>query len=87
MNLGLSEKFGVVDYDKLIYPAIMTVDYIRVYQDPDLPNVTCDPRKRMTLCFGYFTILTHPLTQPTSPLKPTLKRVSWFLSFHETKHS
>jgi len=58
MNLGLSEKFGHVDYDKLIYPAIMTVDYIRVYQDPDLPNVTCDPRKRMTLCFGYFT--THP---------------------------
>ena len=43
MNLGISENFGTVDYDNLKFPSTMRVDWIRVYQDPDLINIGCDP--------------------------------------------
>ena len=43
MNLGISENFGFVDYDHLVFPATMRVDWIRVYQDPNNINVGCDP--------------------------------------------
>ncbi|KAJ7293423.1 glycoside hydrolase family 16 protein [Mycena rebaudengoi] len=36
-NLGISENFGTVDFENLIFPAIMKVDYIRVYQ-PGFPT-------------------------------------------------
>ncbi|PBK89582.1 glycoside hydrolase family 16 protein [Armillaria gallica] len=42
-NLGISYNFGVVDTDHLTFPAAMSVDYIRVYQDPDNFNIGCDP--------------------------------------------
>ena len=42
MNLGISKTFGGIDPD-LQFPATMRVDWIRVYQDPDAPNFTCDP--------------------------------------------
>ena len=32
-----------IDYDDLTFPATMSVDYVRVYQDPDNINVGCDP--------------------------------------------
>ncbi|PPQ86654.1 LOW QUALITY PROTEIN: hypothetical protein CVT25_006838 [Psilocybe cyanescens] len=41
-NLGISEGFGIVD-PNLKLPAIMKVDYIRVYQRKDSINVGCDP--------------------------------------------
>ncbi len=31
-NLGMSTNFGEVDLDHLTFPAVMLVDYIRVYQ-------------------------------------------------------
>ncbi|PVG03239.1 concanavalin A-like lectin/glucanase [Serendipita vermifera] len=43
VNLGLSENFGQIDYDNLVFPAHMLVDWIRVYQHPDRINVGCDP--------------------------------------------
>lgn len=43
MNLGISEKFGFVDYERLTFPTTMRVDWVRVYQDPDAPNIGCDP--------------------------------------------
>ncbi|KAI0778299.1 glycoside hydrolase family 16 protein [Trametes elegans] len=43
MNLGMSPNFGAIDFDHLIFPTKMTVDWIRVYQDPDLINIGCDP--------------------------------------------
>ena len=43
MNLGISKKFGAVDFEHLRFPSSMRVDYIRVYQDPDNLNVGCDP--------------------------------------------
>jgi hypothetical protein len=45
LNLGMSENFGTVDLEHIQFPAKMTVDYIRVYQDPDNVNIGCDPRK------------------------------------------
>lgn len=43
MNLGISQNFGPVDTTGLIFPSIMSIDYIRVYQDPDNINYGCDP--------------------------------------------
>ena len=43
MNLGLSENFGFVDYEHLVFPALMKVDWVRVYQDPNNINLGCDP--------------------------------------------
>ena len=42
-NLGISKNFGDVDVVNLQFPAVMLVDYIRVYQDPDNINIGCDP--------------------------------------------
>lgn len=41
INLALSESFSKVEWDKLQFPAIMRVDWVRVYQEDSL--VTCDP--------------------------------------------
>lgn len=43
MNLGLSLNFGLIDFDNLVFPTKMLVDYIRVYQHPDRINLGCDP--------------------------------------------
>ncbi|PWN95541.1 SKN1-domain-containing protein [Tilletiopsis washingtonensis] len=43
LNLALSSGFGYVDFDKLTFPATMSVDYVRIYQPPDKINVGCDP--------------------------------------------
>jgi hypothetical protein len=44
MNLGLSESFSFIDFDHLTFPAVMRVDWVRVYQDPDNVQVGCDPK-------------------------------------------
>ncbi|KAJ6462076.1 beta-glucan synthesis-associated protein KRE6 [Mycena sanguinolenta] len=43
MNLGLSENFGTIDFDHLTFPAVMRIDWVRVYQDPDNVQVGCNP--------------------------------------------
>lgn len=43
MNLGMSESFGHVDLANLVFPAIMSVDYVRVYQPMNAVNIGCDP--------------------------------------------
>jgi beta-glucan synthesis-associated protein KRE6 len=42
-NLGMSPNFGPVDVTHLQFPAIMLIDWIRVYQPPDQKNIGCDP--------------------------------------------
>ncbi|EIM81775.1 glycoside hydrolase family 16 protein [Stereum hirsutum FP-91666 SS1] len=42
-NLGISTSFTTIDYDDLTFPAIMQLDYIRVYQRTDSINIGCDP--------------------------------------------
>ena len=43
-NLGISQNFGTPDWEHLRFPAVMQVDWVRVYQDPDAENVGCDPK-------------------------------------------
>ncbi|KAF5368856.1 hypothetical protein D9758_002859 [Tetrapyrgos nigripes] len=43
INLGISENFGFVDVEHLQFPASMSVDWIRVYQNEDSINIGCDP--------------------------------------------
>ena len=44
VNLGMSKNFGNIDFDHLVFPAQMRVDYIRVYQDVDAINIGCNPK-------------------------------------------
>jgi len=43
VNLGMSPGFGKIEFDKLLFPTTMKIDYIRVYQDPNKVNVGCNP--------------------------------------------
>ncbi|KAK7026883.1 hypothetical protein VNI00_015425 [Paramarasmius palmivorus] len=43
VNLGMSTNFGDVDFEHLIFPAVMRVDWIRVYQEKGKKNIGCDP--------------------------------------------
>ncbi|GAA6019163.1 hypothetical protein JCM10207_006570 [Rhodosporidiobolus poonsookiae] len=49
LNLGMSENFGDVDLQNLVFPAKMRVDYVRVYQDKDHVSVGCDPKENPTV--------------------------------------
>ncbi|WVQ84130.1 hypothetical protein IAT38_006277 [Cryptococcus sp. DSM 104549] len=42
-NLAMSNNFQNVDFDNLIWPNYMRIDYIRVYQRSDSISVGCDP--------------------------------------------
>ncbi|UZJ56737.1 hypothetical protein CBS101457_006057 [Exobasidium rhododendri] len=44
-NLGISQNFATPNWDALAeyWPAIMSIDYVRVYQRADSYNVGCDP--------------------------------------------
>ncbi|KAK1230580.1 hypothetical protein PQX77_006317 [Marasmius sp. AFHP31] len=50
-NVGMSHNFGDVDFENLIFPAHMYVDYIRVYQHPDHINIGCDPKEFPTQAY------------------------------------
>ncbi|KAF8603602.1 beta-glucan synthesis-associated [Ceratobasidium sp. AG-I] len=43
MNLGISPNFGGIDWDHLVFPTWMLVDWVRVYQPKGQYNVGCDP--------------------------------------------
>ncbi|KIY72459.1 glycoside hydrolase family 16 protein [Cylindrobasidium torrendii FP15055 ss-10] len=62
VNLGISENFGFVDYENLIFPAIMYVDWIRVYQPKGSINVGCDPKEYPTKAYieEYIEAYTNP---------------------------
>ena len=42
-NLGMSTNFGDVDLQHLSFPAIMRIDWIRVYQPKNAINIGCSP--------------------------------------------
>lgn len=50
-NLGFSTNFGGIDFENLQLPAMMSVDYIRVYQPADAKNVGCDPPEFPTAAY------------------------------------
>ncbi|PCH33737.1 glycoside hydrolase family 16 protein [Wolfiporia cocos MD-104 SS10] len=62
INLGISQNFGWVDFAHLTFPAIMKVDYVRVYQDPDNINYGCDPSDFPTAAYinEYIDAYTNP---------------------------
>ena len=48
LNLGISESFQRINWAQLGFPAQMLVDYVRVYQREDEPNLGCDPPEMPT---------------------------------------
>ncbi|KAI0319864.1 beta-glucan synthesis-associated [Amylostereum chailletii] len=61
-NLGISPQFGFPDFAHLIFPAVMRIDYIRVYQDPAAKNVGCSPKDFPTAAYidQYLESYTNP---------------------------
>ncbi|KAK5175545.1 beta-glucan synthesis-associated protein [Saxophila tyrrhenica] len=43
LNLGISNSWTYVEMDELRFPAVLRVDYVRLYQKPGQKSVTCDP--------------------------------------------
>lgn len=49
LNLGMSPGFQRQDFEHLVFPSKMYIDYVRVYQRADVKNgVSCDPPSRPT---------------------------------------
>ncbi|WFD30275.1 hypothetical protein MSPP1_001292 [Malassezia sp. CBS 17886] len=46
LNLGVSQSFGTVEWSSLkdYWPFEMSIDWVRVYQDPDAINIGCSPK-------------------------------------------
>lgn len=61
-NLGISHNFARIQFDRLIYPATMTIDWIRVYQPKNALNVGCDPKEFPTAQYidTYKEVYTNP---------------------------
>ncbi|KAI0068292.1 beta-glucan synthesis-associated [Artomyces pyxidatus] len=61
-NLGMSQSFGTVDLEHLTFPAVMRIDYVRVYQEPDAVNIGCDPSGFPTAAYinEYIEAYTNP---------------------------
>ncbi|KAF2476163.1 beta-glucan synthesis-associated [Lindgomyces ingoldianus] len=43
LNLGISNSWTFIDWEKLKFPTVMRVDYVRWYQKAGRESVTCDP--------------------------------------------
>lgn len=43
LNLALSSGFGDIDWQNLVFPGIMLVDYVRVWQPKGKEHISCDP--------------------------------------------
>ncbi|KAA1099304.1 hypothetical protein PGT21_002894 [Puccinia graminis f. sp. tritici] len=44
LNLGISNKFQTVEWEKLNFPAKMYIDYVRIYQREGHTNIGCSPK-------------------------------------------
>ncbi|KAF2196675.1 beta-glucan synthesis-associated [Delitschia confertaspora ATCC 74209] len=43
LNLGISNAWTWIDWEHLVFPAVMRIDYVRWYQNKGEELVTCDP--------------------------------------------
>ncbi|KAG8689951.1 hypothetical protein FRC09_012188 [Ceratobasidium sp. 395] len=61
-NLGISEGFGAIDFEHLVFPVYMLIDYVRVYQPSNKRNVGCDPPNFPTADYinTYIEAYTNP---------------------------
>ncbi|KAJ7913846.1 beta-glucan synthesis-associated [Mycena leptocephala] len=73
-NLGISHAFGFVDFDHLVFPATMRLDWVRVYQHPDKINIGCDPPEKPTS--QYINTYTEAYTNPLL--------TTWVDDYHQT---
>ncbi|BGP42176.1 hypothetical protein JCM10450v2_006266 [Rhodotorula kratochvilovae] len=48
LNLGISDSFQTINYEELVLPGTMLVDYVRVFQRENAVNVGCDPKEMPT---------------------------------------
>lgn len=62
MNLGFSLNFGWIDFNTVVLPTAMLVDYVRVYQPKDAHNIGCDPPDFPTAAYidTYLEAYTNP---------------------------
>lgn len=62
MNLAISPNFAIIDFTDLVFPAVMTVDWIRVYQPKNSINIGCDPKDFPTAAYidEYIEAYTNP---------------------------
>ncbi|KAI0744973.1 beta-glucan synthesis-associated protein [Earliella scabrosa] len=62
VNLGMSPNFGFIDFEHILFPSKMRVDWIRVYQDPNMINIGCDPPDFPTKAYidKYIRAYTNP---------------------------
>lgn len=51
MNLGMSHNFGAIDFENLVFPYHMYIDYVRIYQRPGERKVSCDPDDMPTAAY------------------------------------
>jgi beta-glucan synthesis-associated protein KRE6 len=49
LNLGISPNWQKILPETMIMPAVMLIDYVRVYQREGEENVGCDPKDYPTL--------------------------------------
>lgn len=61
-NLGFSINFGGIDFENIVLPAKMRVDWIRVYQPANARNIGCDPKEAPTAAYieTYKEAYTNP---------------------------
>lgn len=57
-NFGMSNSFAAIDFNQIaaMLPAVMRIDYIRIYQAEGEESVTCDPEGYETTSY----IKSHP---------------------------
>ncbi|KIY49406.1 glycoside hydrolase family 16 protein [Fistulina hepatica ATCC 64428] len=51
MNLAISPGFATIEYDELVFPTTMSIDWVRVYQRSDMTNYGCDPEDFPTAAY------------------------------------
>ncbi|KAG8769431.1 hypothetical protein FRC12_004967 [Ceratobasidium sp. 428] len=61
-NLGISYGFGGIDFENLVFPVYMLIDYVRVYQPSNKRNIGCDPPSFPTANYinTYIEAYTNP---------------------------
>jgi Beta-glucan synthesis-associated protein SKN1/KRE6/Sbg1 len=69
----MSPNFGEIDIARLTFPAIMRIDYVRIYQRKDQINIGCDPEAFPTMSYInesvgplFFPLRYVPLTEHTA---------------------
>ena len=71
LNLGISPNFCFIDFEHLTFPTMMCVDYVRVYQNPDIIT-------SVTMQSTYFNLFSH---QPNLRGSPAVNDTSTYISW------